>query len=116
MSEGWIRVSERIIEQLKCLEDTKDKDRLELVRSLRFVLSVLQRSLIGWSQWVSNPDIMTIFSQEDLESMTKKLSEFTRSFVEYDLKMTSLGAEKGLKAPKKVSKKQKEERSERFYV
>ncbi len=116
MSEGWIRVSEKIIEQLKRLEGSKDKDRLELVRSLRFVLSVLQRSLIGWTQWVSNPDIMTIFSQEDLEKMTEKLSEFTRSFVEYDLEMTSLGVKKGLKSPKKVAKKKKEERTERFYV
>jgi hypothetical protein len=116
LSEGWIRVSEKIIEQLKRLEGSKDKDRLELVRSLRFVLSVLQRSLIGWTQWVSNPDIMTIFSQEDLEKMTEKLSEFTRSFVEYDLEMTSLGVKKGLKSPKKVAKKKKEERTERFYV
>ena len=116
MSEGWVRVSERIIDQLKRLEDTEDKDRLELVRSLRFVLGVLQRSLIGWTQWVGNPDIMTIFSQEDLEKMTKTLAEFTRSFVEYDLKMTSLGVKKGLKSPKKVEKKKKEDRTERFYV
>ena len=116
MSERWIQVSERIIEQLNRLEDVKDKDRLELVRSLRFVLGVLQRSLLGWTQWVNNPDIMTIFSQKDLEEMTKKLAGFTRSFVEYDLEMTSLGVEKGLKAPKKVAKKQKEERIERFYV
>ena len=115
MSERWIQVSEKILEQLKRLEDTKDKDRLELVRSLRFVLSVLQRSLLGWTQWVNNPDIMTIFSQKDLETMTEKLSEFTRSFVKYDLEMTSLGAKKGLKSPKKVTKK-KEERTERFYV
>jgi hypothetical protein len=116
LSESWIRVSESIIEQLKHLEDTKGKDRLELVRSLRFVLGVLQRSLIGWTQWVGNPDIMSIFSQQDLEEMTKKLSEFTRSFVEYDLKMTSLGTKKGLKAHKKVAKKPKEGHSERFYV
>ena len=116
MSDGWIRVSERIIDQLKRHEDTEDKDRLELVRSLRFVLGVLQRSLIGWTQWVGNPDIMTIFSQKDLEKMTKTLAEFTRSFVEYDLKMTSLGVKKGLKSPKKVEKKKKEERTERFYV
>jgi len=115
LSERWIQVSEKILEQLKRLEDTKDKDRLELVRSLRFVLSVLQRSLLGWTQWVNNPDIMTIFSQKDLETMTEKLSEFTRSFVKYDLEMTSLGAKKGLKSPKKVTKK-KEERTERFYV
>jgi len=116
LSDGWIRVSERIIDQLKRHEDTEDKDRLELVRSLRFVLGVLQRSLIGWTQWVGNPDIMTIFSQKDLEKMTKTLAEFTRSFVEYDLKMTSLGVKKGLKSPKKVEKKKKEERTERFYV
>ena len=116
LSEGWMRVSERIIEQLKQLENTKDKDRLELVRSLRFVLGVLQRSLVGWTQWVSNPDIMTMFSEDDLESMTKRLSEFTRSFIEYDIKMTRLGAEKGLKVPKKPPKKPKEDRTERFYV
>lgn len=116
MSERWIQVSERIIEQLNRLEDVKDKDRLELVRALRFVLGVLQRSLLGWTQWVNNPDIMTIFSQKDLEKMTKKLAEFTCSFVKYDLEMTSLGVKKGLKAPKKVAKKKKEERTERFYV
>jgi hypothetical protein len=116
LSERWIQVSEKIIEQLNRLEDIKDKDRLELVRSLRFVLGVLQRSLLGWTQWVNNPDIMTIFSQKDLEKMTKKLAEYTRSFIKYDLEMTSLGVKKGLKASKKVEKKKKEERTERFYV
>ncbi len=115
MSEKWIRVSERILDQLKRLEETNDKDRLELVRSLRFVLKVLQRSLIGWTQWVNNPDIMSIFSQKDLEKMTETLSEFTHSFVKYDLEMTSLGVKKGLKLPKKVTKK-REERTEKFYV
>lgn len=115
MSEGWTRVSERILEQLKHLEKTKDKDRLELVRSLRFVLTVLQRSLLGWTQWVNNPEVMTIFSQKDLEKMTETLSNFTRSFIIYDLEVTSLGVKKGLKASKKVTKK-KEERTEKFYV
>ena len=116
MSEAWIRVSEKILDQLKRLEETKGKDRLELVRSLRFVLSVLQRSLLGWTQWVNNPDIMTIFTQEDLKKMTERLSELTQSFVEYDLKITSLGVKKGLKTPKKVAKKKQEERPEKFYV
>ena len=105
LSEGWIRVSERILEQLKHFENTEDKDRLELVRSLRFVLNMLHRSLIGWTQWVNNPDIMTIFSQKDLKTMTETLSEFTRSFVKYDMEMTRLGVKKGLKSPKKVAKK-----------
>lgn len=116
LSQRWIHVSEKIIDQLNRLEDVKDRDRLELVRALRFVLSVLQRSLLGWTQWVNNPDIMSIFSQKDLEKMTKKLTEFTQTFVKYDLEMTSLGVKKGLKTPKKVENKKKEERTERFYV
>jgi len=116
LSERWIQVSERIIEQLNRLEDVRDKDRLELVRSLRFVLGVLQRSLLGWTQWVNNPDVMTIFSQKDLEKMTKKLVEYTRDFIKCDLEMTNLGVRKGLKASKKVEKQKKEERTERFYV
>ena len=115
MSERWIQVSEKIIEQLEHLDETKDKDRLELVRSLHFVLGALQRSLVGWTQWVNNPDIMSIFTREDLEQMMKKLSEFTKSFVKYDLELTNLGIKKGLKAPKKIKKK-REERTDRFYV
>ena len=47
--------------------------------------------------------------------MTETLSEFTHSFIKYDMEMTSLGVKKGLKTAKKVTKK-KEERPERFYV
>jgi hypothetical protein len=72
--------------------------------------------LLGWTQWVNNPDIMSIFTQEDLTTMTERMSKLTQSFVEYDMKITSLGVKKGLKAPKKVVKKKREERTERFYV
>lgn len=116
MSERWAQFSEKILDQVKKLEETKKRDRLELVRSLRFMLSALNRSLLGWMQWVSNPDIMTRFTQEDLENMSKKLTEFTRSFIEYDLEITSLGTERGLKAQKKMIKKRKDERPEGFYV
>jgi len=115
LSEKWIQISKKILDQIKRLEEAKERDRLELVRSLRFMLSALQRSLLGWMQWVSSPDIMARFTQEDLEKMNKKLSEFTRSFVEYDLEATKLGAQRGLKARKKVKKK-KEERADIFYV
>jgi len=115
LSERWIQVSEKILNQIKRLEDTKGMDRLELVRSMSFMLSALQRSLLGWMQWVNSPEIMTRFTREDLEKMNKKLSEFTRSFIEYDLEATKLGAQRGLKARKTVKKKKKE-RPEIFYV
>ncbi len=115
MSEIWIKTSEKLLDHIKRLEEAKERDRLELVRSLRFVLSALQRSLLGWIQWVNNPDIMTTFTKEELEEMKKKLSDLTRSFIEYDVEATKLGAEKGLRPKKKVSRK-KEERPEPFYV
>ena len=118
MSEKWIQSSERLLDQIKRLEEAEERDRLELVRSLRFVLRVLQRSLLGWMQWVNNPDIMTRFKQEDLEEMNKKLSELVRFFIEYDLEVTKLGADKGLKARKKIKqkKKEREEGAEAFYI
>lgn len=82
---------------------------------MSFLLSALQRSLLGWMQWVNNPEIMARFTLEDLRKMNKKLSEFTRSFIEYDLEATRLGAERGLKARKAVKRK-KGERPEIFYV
>ncbi len=115
LSDRWVQVSKKILDQIKRLEEAKERDRLELVRSIRFMLNTLQRSLLGWMQWVNNPDIMTRFTQEDLEKMNKKLSEFARSFIEYDLEATNLGVQRGLKAIKKVKKK-KEERAEIFYV
>ena len=116
MSERWIQVSEKVLDQIKRLEEeAKDRDRLELVKSLRFMLSAMQRSLLGWMQWVNNPEIMARFTQEDLEDMNQKLSGFTRLFIEHDLEATKLGAQRGLKAVTKVKRK-KEEKENIFYV
>ncbi len=116
LSQSWSQVAERLLNQIKRLEkEGKERDRLELVRSMRFFLSALQRSLLGWMQWVNNPEIMTKFTQKDLEGMSKKLSEFTRSFIEYDLEVSNLGADKGLKNIKRI-RRQAEQRPESFYV
>lgn len=110
MSDRWIRVSEKILDQIKNLEKRKEMDRLELVSSMRIALGGLEMSLQGWTQWVSNPNIMVRFRQKDLEKMNKKLIEFTRAFIEYDLEATKLGMKRGLKARKKSeNKKEKPE-------
>ncbi|UCD96620.1 MAG: DUF2153 family protein [Candidatus Bathyarchaeota archaeon] len=105
MSSHWIQVSERILTQLKDLKKTEKKDRLELVKSIHFVLRALEMSLLGWKQWVNNPDIMVNFSKQDLVSMDQQMTDFALNFLEYDLEMTQLGAKKGLKSEKKVNKK-----------
>ena len=96
MSSEWIRSCKRILEKIEMLERAKDKDRLEHVRAIRFMLSALQRSIWGWMQWVNNPDIMTRFTNEELSEINKKMTEFTKSFIEYDIEITKKGEEKGL--------------------
>jgi len=105
LAEKWIQVSEKVLDQIKNLERAEKKDRLELVRCMRILLGALERSLVGWKQWVNNPDIMVKFSQDDLRNMNKRLSEFARSFIEFDIEATKLGAERGLKARRKTKKK-----------
>ena len=56
----------------------KEKDRLEHVRSILFMLNVLGRSINGWIQWIQNPDMMTKFKKEELEDIDKRLTEFTK--------------------------------------
>ncbi|MCW3981551.1 MAG: DUF2153 family protein [Candidatus Bathyarchaeota archaeon] len=107
MSERWVQVSEKVLDQLNRMEKVPKKDRLELVRSMRFVLRALEMSLMGWEQWVNNPDIMVKFTHKDLEKMNTRLAELTRSFIEYDIEATRLGSKKGLKPVKKAKKRGK---------
>jgi len=104
LSSGWIRSCEKILERIKDFEKMKEKDRLEYVRSIRFMLGALQRSLLGWMQWINNPDVMTRFTEEELREMSKKITEFTRAFIEYDLEITKKGIEKGLEAGRRVQR------------
>lgn len=69
---------------------------------MRFMLDALQRSLMGWVQWVNNASVMTKFTGEELEDMNEQLSTLTCTFIEYDLEVTKKGEEKGLAARKKA--------------
>jgi hypothetical protein len=115
LSSHWIRVSERILTQLKDLEKTEKKDRLELVKSIHFVLRALEMSLLGWKQWVNSPDIMVNFTKQDLEDMNQRMTDFALSFIEFDIEITQLGVKKGLKTEKKVRKK-REKKPRTSYV
>lgn len=84
----------------------EEKDRLELVKSIKTLLAFTGRSLAGWTRWVNNPDTMARFSQEELEDMEKYFSNFAESFIEYDLNTTKLGMEKGLKRKSIADRKQ----------
>ncbi len=111
MSERWVRECESILKRIREAAKMTPKDRLEVVRLMRFTLYAIHRSVLGWLGWVNNPDVMSEFSKEELEEMNKFLSNFAESFIEYDAKVTGRGSEKGL-APKK----KKEREMEGFYV
>jgi len=105
LSSGWIQSCQKILEKIKDLEKTDDKDRLEYVRSIRFMLGALQRSIIGWMQWVNNPDIMTRFTKEELSEINKRIAEFTRDFIKYDMEITQKGSEKGLEISRRARRR-----------
>lgn len=117
MSEGWVQTSEELLEQTRKFSAKKDKDRLDLVQSMRFSLYALHRSLIGWMNWVNNPDIMAAFDKEELDEMNRRITEFTESFIKYDVEVTQLGSEKNL-ATKKPTREPATRRSleDIFYV
>lgn len=106
MSERWIKACESALESIKKLSSEEGKDRLELVKSVRISLMFMGKSLSGWMAWVNNPNTMANFSQEELKDMNKYLCKFAESFIEYDLKTTKLGLDKGLKRKKMVERKQ----------
>ena len=89
MIENWVQDCEKILQEIKKMTENEGKDRLDVVRGMRFTLFALQRSVAGWIEWVNNPDVMATFSLEELNEINKTLSELIRPFIEYDAKVTS---------------------------
>ncbi|MBS7640856.1 MAG: DUF2153 family protein [Candidatus Bathyarchaeia archaeon] len=119
MSESWIQASERALEQIRRLVERKDMDRLELVQSMRFILMALHRSLLGWMNWVNNPDIMVAFTKEELTEMNRRLAEFVQEFIKYDIEVTKQGARKSsisIEARREAEERVRREPGEAFYI
>lgn len=60
-------------------------------------LLALSHSVWGWLQYVNNPEIMGKFSLSELNEVNSTLNKFTLEFLEYDIKITKMGMEKGLR-------------------
>jgi len=121
MAGKWTQDCERILNEIKKSAKVEGQDRLDTVRTIRFTLFALQRSVTGWLDWANNPDVMAQFSLEELKEINKKLAELVCAFVEYDAKITGQ-AEIGLRkrdegATEKPSVKKKTQGKEDiFYV
>jgi len=119
LSEGWVNTCEKILGQMRKFSEKEDKDRLDLVQSIRFSLYALHRSILGWLNWVNNPDIMASFKREELDAMNKTLTSFVEDFLKYDVEITEKGA--GKTAAARKARREAEERASRspedlFYI
>lgn len=97
MGERWIQACNEHLNQIKNTLSNENPDRLELVRAIYLSLLALSQSVWGWLQYVNNPEIMGKFSLSELNEVNSTLSKFTLEFLEYDIKITKMGMEKGLK-------------------
>jgi len=119
MSEGWTETCARILEQIGKMAEKKDKDRLDVVQSMRFSLFALHRSILGWLNWVNNPDIMVSFNTEELAAMNDKLKSFIEDFIKYDIEITKKGEGKTVAAQKariKAEEKARRSPDDLFYI
>ncbi|RJS86311.1 DUF2153 domain-containing protein [Candidatus Bathyarchaeota archaeon] len=97
VGERWIRECEEFLRQIRENRMAENPDRLDLVRAMHVALLALNHSVIGWLQYVNNPDIMGKFTLEELREMSQYLNKFAEDFIEYDIKVTKAGMEKGLR-------------------
>ncbi|MBS7630225.1 DUF2153 family protein [Candidatus Bathyarchaeota archaeon] len=97
MGERWIQECNDYLKQIKEALSTESPDRLDLVRAMYVSLLALSHSVWGWLQYVNNPEIMGKFSLSELNEVNSTLGKFTLEFLEYDIKATKMGMEKGLR-------------------
>ena len=115
MEGKWVSDCERILDKIKNSAKVEGQDRLDVVKTIRFTILALQRSVTGWMQWADNPDIMVQFSLDELVEINNNLSDLVCAFVDYDAKITGSQEKKiEKKIRKDVIKKPK--RKDMFYV
>ena len=118
--ERWVTECRMLIEQIKKLEDIEGQDRLDVLRTIRFIVFALQRSVSGWIEWVNNPDIMAGFSLEGLKEIQMNLAKLAQNFIEYDSKIT-LDTQKNLskvepETQTELIEKAKDTKKDLFYI
>ena len=109
MNVSWIDRIQKTLDMIKELREKRSQDRLDLVRTMRYGFGALSQSLGGWMQWINSPEVMSQFTQEELQEMSDTVLDLVTKFVEYDRDITDFGMKKGLG-------KQREEEPSRFII
>ena len=116
MEGKWVDDCQKILKEIKKSEKVEGQDRLDMVRTIRFTILALQRSVTGWMQWADNPDVMGQFSLDELVEINKKLADLVCAFVDYDAEITGSQEKKMEKRIKKEIIRKPEQREDIFYV
>ena len=116
MEGRWVNDCQRILDEIKKSAKVEGYDRLDMVRTIRFTLIALQRSVTGWMQWADNPDIMAQFSLDELTEINKNLADLVCAFIDYDKNITGSQEKKIEKKIKKEAIKKPQASKDMFYV
>lgn len=116
MEGRWVNDCQRILDEIKKSAKVEGQDRLDIVRTIRFTILALQRSVTGWMQWADNPDIMAQFSLDELAEINKNLADLVCAFVDYDAKITGSQEKKIEKKIRKKAITSTKEPKDMFYV
>ena len=116
MEGKWVNDCQRILDEIKKSAKVEGHDRLDLMRTIRFTLIALQRSVTGWMQWADNPGIMAQFSLDELTEINKNLADLVCAFVDYDANITGSQEKKIEKKIRKENIKGPQETKDIFYV
>jgi hypothetical protein len=116
MEGRWVNDCQRILKEIKKSEKVEGQDRLDMVRTIRFTILALQRSVMGWMQWADNPDIMAQFSLDELVEINKNLADLVCAFVDYDAKITGSQEKKIEKKIRKEAIQKPQQGKDIFYV
>jgi hypothetical protein len=116
MEGRWVHDCQKILKEISKSGKVEGQDRLDMVRTIRFTILALQRSVTGWMQWADNPDIMAQFSLDELVEINKNLAKLVFAFVNYDAKITGSQEKKIEKKIRKETKKKTQEKRDMFYV
>ena len=116
MEGRWVNDCQRILKEIKESEKLEGQDRLDMVRTIRFTILALQRSVTGWMQWADNPDIMAQFTLDELVEINRNLANLVSAFVDYDAKITGSQEEKIEKKIRKEAITSPQQGKDMFYV
>ena len=100
MDEQWIKECYELLQEIRESTKVENADRLQLVTTMHRALMAVNHSVLGWFQYVNNPDIMSMFNVDELTEITETLNNFAEAFVSHDIEVTEKGMGKGLNADK----------------